>query len=221
MRSLCIGLVGCFFLLVALPQIAQAEDAADVIVESVIVEPEQSAEDFAIAHDAALGETAAPLTVAPVPGKLSSEFGVRSDPVRRKRRQRARRKMHKGLDFIAQRGTLVHAAGSGVVLKAKVMGGYGRVVIVDHGAGVQTRYAHLQRIHVRAGQRVDAGKVVGKVGSSGRVTGPHLHFEVRLHGEAVQPRGIVQFKVPNCAKTARHCTTHKPKRAKRRKKPNT
>ncbi len=198
-------------LLLLLPRIAQAEDAIE----------EQSAEDFVLEHDLAIKGTPAPLTVAPVSGKLSSEFGVRPDPVRRKRRQRARRKMHKGLDFIAQRGTLVHAAGPGVVLKAQVMGAYGRVVIIDHGAGLQTRYAHLQAIKVRKNQRIDAGKIVGKVGSSGRVTGPHLHFEVRLHGEAVQPRGIVQFRVPNCAKTARNCTTRKPTRAKRRKKHNT
>jgi len=147
----------------------------------------------------------APLTVKPVPGELSSEFGLRADPVRTKRRRKQRRKVHKGLDFVAQRGTLVHAAGPGVVLRAQVSGSYGRLVIVDHGAGQQTRYAHLQRIKVRRGQRIEAGTVVGKVGSSGRVTGPHLHFEVRQDGIAVPPADVVKFVVPPCAKKARHC----------------
>lgn len=153
------------------------------------------------------GAAPAPLTVAPVPGELSSEFGLRSDPVRRKRRRRKRHKMHKGLDFIAQRGSHVHAAGPGIVVKAQVAGGYGRLVIIDHGGGLQTRYAHLQRFKVRKGQTVDAGRVVGDVGSSGRVTGPHLHFEVRLDGVAVPPADHVQFDVPECARTARRCKT--------------
>lgn len=145
------------------------------------------------------------LTVAPVPGELSSEFGLRSDPVRRKRKRRRRHKMHKGLDFIAQRGSHVHAAGPGIVVKAQVSGGYGRLVIVDHGGGVQTRYAHLQRFKVRKGEIVEAGKVLGLVGSSGRVTGPHLHFEVRKDGVAVPPADYVDFEVPKCARRARRC----------------
>lgn len=150
-------------------------------------------------------ETSAALTVQPVPGDLSSEFGLRSDPVRHKRKRLRRRKMHKGLDFIAQRGTHVHAAGPGVVVKAQVTGGYGRLVIIDHGGGLHTRYAHLQRFKVRKGQRIEAGKVVGHVGSSGRVTGPHLHFEVRQDGIALPPADVVQFNVPKCSRKSRRC----------------
>lgn len=155
------------------------------------------------------GASSAPLTVAPVPGQLSSEYGLRSDPVRRKHRKRRRHKMHKGLDFIAQRGSHVHAAGPGVVIKAKRTGGYGRLVVIDHGGGVHTRYAHLQRFNVRKGQTIEAGKVLGLVGSSGRVTGPHLHFEVRLDGKSVPPADHVDFKVPKCSRKARRCKSIK------------
>jgi murein DD-endopeptidase MepM/ murein hydrolase activator NlpD len=169
--------------------------------------PEAVANTEALAITDNVSDAPAALTVVPVPGRLSSEFGLRSDPVRRKRRrrQRKRQRMHKGLDFIAQRGTLVHAAGPGVVVKAQVTGGYGRLVVIDHGGGLRTRYAHLQRFKVRKGQSIEAGKVVGDVGSSGRVTGPHLHFEVRQDGVALQPADVVQFDVPKCSRRSRRC----------------
>ena len=162
----------------------------------------------------------ATLTFAPVPGKLSSEFGLRADPVRNKRcrRQRKRQRMHKGLDFIAQRGAHVHAAGPGVVVKAQVTGGYGRLVGIDHGGGLRTRYAHLQRFKVRKGQSVEAGKVLGDVGSSGRVTGPHLHFEVRQDGVAVPPADVVKFAVPKCSRRSRGCKSIN--RQSRKDRPN-
>ncbi len=200
MRSFCSTLLCSLSLLLALP-LAEANTS-----------PGQPA---APGGDSRHGESAS-LTVQPVPGDLSSEFGPRQDPVRRKRRRKRRQRMHKGLDFIAQRGTHVHAAGPGVVVKAQVTGSYGRLVIVDHGGGLQTRYAHLQRFKVRKGQRVEAGKVLGLVGSSGRVTGPHLHFEVRQDGTAVAPQNIVQFTVPNCSPSARRCkSTSQPLRSER------
>ncbi|MCP4448925.1 MAG: M23 family metallopeptidase [Myxococcales bacterium] len=185
----------------------------------VSIGPAHAGTAVAVAEEARSEQaTPAPLTVVPVPGKLSSEFGLRSDPVRRKRKRRRRTKIHKGLDFIAQRGTHVHAAGPGVVVKAQVTGGYGRLVIIDHGGGLQTRYAHLQRFKVRRGEQVEAGKVVGHVGSSGRVTGPHLHFEVRQGGIAVPPSDVVKFSVPKCSRSSRGCKSIT--RPVREKRPN-
>lgn len=126
------------------------------------------------------------LELRPVAGRISSGYGVRRDPFQRKTR-----KKHNGIDMRAKRGVAVRAAGPGMVAKAERMRGYGRVVYVDHGEGVQTRYAHLQRITVAEGQFVPPGALVGKVGSSGRATGPHLHFEVRKDGRPVAPVEIL------------------------------
>ncbi|MCR4266489.1 M23 family metallopeptidase [Nitratireductor sp. ZSWI3] len=118
----------------------------------------------------------------PAPGaRVSSTFGTRRDPFL------GRPAHHTGVDFRAQRGTAVHATGAGTVIKAGWNGGYGRMVEIDHGDGLTSRYAHMSRILVREGQAVSAGTVVGKVGSTGRSTGPHLHYEVRNSGTAVNP----------------------------------
>lgn len=122
------------------------------------------------------------LVMAPVDAPVASEFGFRRDPITRRRR------LHKGLDFDADRGTPVRAAAPGRVVRARRKGAYGRVVVIDHGGGLTTVYAHLQRIRVRRGDLVPAGHIVGTVGSSGRTTGPHLHFEVHRDGKAIDPR---------------------------------
>lgn len=97
-------------------------------------------------------------------------------------------RFHSGVDYSAPRGTAVAAAGAGDVTYAGAMaGGWGRVVTIGHGADVRTMYAHLSDIRVRVGQRVVAGETVGLVGSSGNADGPHLHFEVRVRGAAVDP----------------------------------
>lgn len=121
------------------------------------------------------------LAASPVPGVESSGFGWRADPINN------RRKFHKGTDFRAPRGTAVYAAGAGVVTFAGRMGGYGNVVFIDHGNGVITRYGHMRRIGTKRDAQVVAGAQIGEVGSTGRATGPHLHFEVRLDGRAVNP----------------------------------
>jgi murein DD-endopeptidase MepM/ murein hydrolase activator NlpD len=152
------------------------------------------------------------LTEKPVPGELSSPFGRRPDPVKRRRNKRRKRhRHHKGVDFVATRGTLVHAAGPGIVTRSRRAGGYGRMVIIDHGDGLQTRYAHLQRIKVKHGDFLPAGAVLGTVGSSGRTTGPHLHFEVRLNGVALPPEDVIQFKLPPCSRKARNCKRPAPR----------
>lgn len=143
------------------------------------------------ALSAAFSPTRPILTVRPVDGELSSGYGVRRDPFHHRRRER-----HKGVDLVADRGTPVHAAGPGVVVIAGRKHGYGRVIYIDHGGGLQTRYAHLNRILVHAGEFVPAAALIGQVGSSGHATGPHLHFEVREHGVAVPPRRILDWLVP-------------------------
>lgn len=123
----------------------------------------------------------------PAPGQpVSSSFGVRRDPIIR------RPAMHAGIDFRAATGTDIRSAGAGVVTKAGWNGGYGRMVEIEHGHGLSTRYAHMSRIRVREGERVSTGDVVGEVGSSGRSTGPHLHYEVRRNGTAVDPLRFIK-----------------------------
>ncbi len=115
------------------------------------------------------------------PGRVSSDFGHRADPLG------DGAKHHSGLDLAAPEGTPILAVKGGVVRRAGVAGGYGNLVEIDHGDGVSTRYAHQAELRVEPGQRVEAGEVIGTVGSTGRSTGPHLHLEVRVDGEAVDP----------------------------------
>ncbi len=117
----------------------------------------------------------------PVPGAIGSGFGWRTHPILGYRR------MHTGVDMRAGHGDAIVAATAGVVILAGWHGGYGNCVVIDHGGGVTTLYAHQSQINVSVGQSVAGGKVVGYVGSTGMSTGPHLHFEVRLSGKPVNP----------------------------------
>jgi murein DD-endopeptidase MepM/ murein hydrolase activator NlpD len=115
---------------------------------------------------------------APVAGPVTGLFGPRGH------------RFHSGIDYPAARGTPVTASASGrVTFAGWSPGGWGYLVIIDHGGGVRTLYAHLSRVGVLAGQRVATGRRIGRVGASGHATGPHLHFEVRLRGAAVDPLG--------------------------------
>lgn len=125
------------------------------------------------------------LNHAPVAGRISSHFGHRHDPLGEGHRH------HAGLDIAAERGTPVVGAGAGTVVRAEAAGDYGNLVVVDHGGGLETRYAHLDSIDVRVGDHIDAGQRLGGVGDTGRSTGPHLHFEVRRHGRAENPLRVV------------------------------
>ncbi|MCZ8436513.1 peptidoglycan DD-metalloendopeptidase family protein [Achromobacter xylosoxidans] len=129
--------------------------------------------------DQARMPTAMPITDYPY---LSSSYGWRRNPVT------GRSAMHEGLDFAAPPGTPILAASGGVVLEAKFHPGYGNMVEIDHGDGLITRYAHASSLMVKQGQLVERGQQVARVGSSGRSTGPHLHFEVRLAGQPLDPR---------------------------------
>jgi len=122
-----------------------------------------------------------PVTV----GFVSSRFGWRMDPIS------GRRTMHRGVDFSARMGTPVYATADGVVTYSGVEQTYGNVVEVSHGTGFTTRYAHLQRRLVQKGQKVTRGDVVGRVGSTGRSTFSHLHYEIERSGERVDPLRFV------------------------------
>src|SRR4051794_9785837 len=127
----------------------------------------------------------------PVIGEVefTSGFGVRSDPFL------GRPAMHTGLDFRAASGDPVRVTANGKVVSAGWSGGYGRMIEVDHGNGLATRYGHLSEIGVKIGEQVKIGQVIGLVGSTGRSTGPHLHYETRIDGEAVDPQKFLRAGV--------------------------
>lgn len=126
------------------------------------------------------------LPLKPPLGKatITSGYGRRVDPFL------GRPAMHSGVDFRARSGNSVRAMAPGVVITAKYSGGYGKLVAIDHGHGIVTRFGHLRRITVRKGQSVAKGELIGEVGSTGRSTGPHLHYEVRQNGKSVDPGGF-------------------------------
>lgn len=113
--------------------------------------------------------------------RLSSDYGTRTHPVL------GRRMGHKGIDLAAPTGTPIYATADGTVSRAGPYSSYGNYVAIEHGGKIQTRYAHMSRIAVEAGTKVKKGELIGYVGSTGRSTGPHLHYEVRVDGEAVNP----------------------------------
>jgi murein DD-endopeptidase MepM/ murein hydrolase activator NlpD len=127
----------------------------------------------------------------PVIGEVefTSGFGVRSDPFL------GRPAMHTGLDFRAATGDPVRATANGKVVSSGWAGGYGRMVEIDHGNGLSTRYGHLSEIHVKVGDVIKIGQVIGAVGSTGRSTGPHLHYETRVDGDAVDPQKFLRAGV--------------------------
>ncbi|MFN7975900.1 MAG: M23 family metallopeptidase [Acidobacteriota bacterium] len=120
-------------------------------------------------------------SIAPVQGDISSDFGSRFDPIT------GSRAYHTGLDISTDRGTPVRATADGVVLESGYVTGYGLSVDLKHGYGFTTRYAHLLSLKVREGQRVRKGDIIGVVGSTGRSTGYHLHYEVRIKDDPVDP----------------------------------
>ena len=120
--------------------------------------------------------------------KITSKYGYRIHPIQKVR------KLHTGIDIGAQKGKDVVASASGKVIMAKYYGGYGNCIIVDHGGGVSTLYAHLSAYSVKVGDTVASGQTIGKIGSTGNSTGPHLHFEVRINGSTVDPQNYVKAK---------------------------
>ncbi len=116
----------------------------------------------------------------------SSSYGWRIDPFT------GGKAFHEGLDFSADIGTPIRAAADGIVTLAEISGGYGIMVRIDHGSGLETRYGHASKLLVKAGERVVKGQEIAEVGSTGRSTGPHLHYEIRLNGDALDPRQYLQ-----------------------------
>ncbi|MGO4869003.1 MAG: peptidoglycan DD-metalloendopeptidase family protein [Roseiarcus sp.] len=121
---------------------------------------------------------------------VSSPFGYRRDPFL------GLAALHPGVDLVQEYGSEIHATAAGRVVHAGPMGGYGNMVEIDHGNGLATRYGHMSEILVEEGQEVKAGAVLGRLGSTGRSTGPHLHYEVRVDGEPVDPERFLQAGAP-------------------------
>ena len=122
----------------------------------------------------------------PAPGRYTSGFGTRIDPIN------GSSSVHPGLDIAGKTGAPVEAAGDGIVTHAGPAGTYGNLVMIKHPDGLETRYAHMSAINVKTGDHVKTGDNIGAIGATGRVTGPHLHFEVRKDGKALDPRPYLQ-----------------------------
>lgn len=124
-------------------------------------------------------------SIWPVRGWVTSGFGVRASPFHGDQR------IHEGIDIAAPVGTLIRASANGIVIQAEWEQGYGNLVSIAHGYGIVTRYGHCAEIMVQKGEAVKRGQVIATVGTTGRATGPHLHYEVRLHGVPVNPRRYI------------------------------
>jgi len=124
---------------------------------------------------------AATPSIWPTHGWLTSRVGSRPDPIT------GDKDFHQGLDISADEGTEVYATADGIVAHAAAEGGYGNLIVLDHGYGLETRYGHLSKYNVKPGDKVKRGDVVGFVGSTGRATGAHLHYEVRVNGRLLNP----------------------------------
>ncbi len=129
-------------------------------------------------------------TRQPAPGYFSSGFGVRHSPYG------DRIKMHEGLDIANQLGTLIRAPADGEIIFSDSKGGYGKTMIINHGYGIETWYGHLRKFLLTKGTKVKRGTQIALLGNSGRSTGPHVHYEVRVHGYPVDPRSYI-FETPN------------------------
>jgi murein DD-endopeptidase MepM/ murein hydrolase activator NlpD len=130
--------------------------------------------------------------------RLSSQYGYRTDPFQ------GRRKNHKGIDIPGPVGTPIYATADAIVGRAQWVSGYGKYVELEHGNAIQTRYGHLSAMNVTSGQRVKQGDIIGFMGSTGRSTGSHLHYEVRIAGEPVNP---TSFLAPKAAPAPNANTT--------------
>ncbi|HKF89937.1 MAG TPA: peptidoglycan DD-metalloendopeptidase family protein [Acidimicrobiia bacterium] len=176
-------------------QVAAAEQQEQQVVEGIRArkadfEAQYNALQAQIAASVSRGNPTPPTSgngrfIWPVNGSLGSGFGPRTHPIYGGSR------MHNGLDISASQGTPIKAAGDGVVKMAGANGGYGNWTLIDHGGGLATGYAHQSRFAVSVGQHVSTGEVIGYVGSTGASTGPHLHWEVRVNGNPVNPMGWV------------------------------
>jgi len=157
----------------------------DIITKELVIQSKSLDEIYKLAQSQEKLLAAIP-AIQPVKNehlrRVASGFGYRTDPFTKVK------KFHSGMDFSAKEGTPAYATGDGVVERAdNLMSGYGNLIIVNHGFGYRTYYAHLSKYNVKKGQHVKRGDVVGFVGSTGRSQAPHLHYEVRINGEPINP----------------------------------
>jgi murein DD-endopeptidase MepM/ murein hydrolase activator NlpD len=127
-------------------------------------------------------------------GKINNEFGVRRNPFGAQSYE-----FHAGIDIDGESGDVVAVPANGIVTEAGWKGGYGNMIEIDHGNGLKTRYGHLSRIGVQAGAAVGRGQAIGLIGSTGRSTGPHLHYELRLYDKPINPRRLLPSVPPEIA----------------------
>jgi murein DD-endopeptidase MepM/ murein hydrolase activator NlpD len=148
---------------------------------------EESASALPPATDAPLQRSSPPppaLSI-PVQGRVTSGYGLRTNPIT------GNSEFHEGVDIAAPAGTAINAASSGTVIFSGTLGGFGNTVVLEHADGGRTLYAHASQLLVRPGEAVQAGQTIGRVGTTGRSTGPHLHFETLVSGQSVDPRSLV------------------------------
>lgn len=155
--------------------------AQDIVGIPVDIRAKRSGGDAAGRSLGQRGLAVMPGRLPLVSGAMTSRFGLRRHPIFGDLRA------HRGVDLAAPVGTPVYASAAGTIGSAGWSGGYGLLVAIDHSGGMETRYGHLSRIAVSGGQYVTAGSLIGYVGTTGDSTGPHLHYEVRINGQAVDP----------------------------------
>ncbi len=164
--------------------IIQTDKRMDVLSKQIVVQSKSLDKIVELAKEKEALLEAMP-AIQPVENKdlkrMASGYGMRMHPILKYR------KMHTGMDFSAPRGTPVYATGDAVVQKASRGGGFGNLIILDHGFGYETYYAHLRKFNVRKGEHVERGEIIGYVGTSGLSTAPHLHYEVHKDGKVVNP----------------------------------
>ena len=134
-------------------------------------------------------------SIWPHASKINNEYGFRRNPFGGRTYE-----FHAGMDIDGERGDIVVAPGNGIVTEAGYKGGYGNMIEIEHGNGLSTRYGHLSKIEVEAGQTITRGSMIGLVGSTGRSTGPHLHYELRVNGRPVNPRFFLPAEPRDIAK---------------------
>ena len=180
-----VGAVGAVGEVGAVGAVGEVGEVGEVSNTRAIFDAWQQWDTDTLATDA-LGKMAIPSRSPIDKLLLSSSFGMRRHPITK------RFARHAGIDIPAPHGTPIYAAADGVVARAKQLGSYGNLVEIEHGNAIQTRYGHMSALNVTSGQWVRKGDVVGFVGSTGRSTGNHLHYEVRISGVAVDPMPFVQ-----------------------------
>ncbi|MEZ5708224.1 MAG: M23 family metallopeptidase [Blastomonas sp.] len=190
----CLASVSAFLLAAASPALANDESATDFSAAAEMVTGEngealgtanpefrQLFDGWKAMDSRSVGKVAIPSRQPVDSYRLTSQYGFREDPFK------GRRARHKGLDMAGPIGTPIYATADGIVGRAQWVNGYGKYVEINHGGTIQTRYGHMSQILVEPNERVTRGQMIGLMGSTGRSTGSHLHYEVRIAGESVNP----------------------------------